>query len=170
MSRREQHRTPGVCKVVLGVLVCAGLGALGCARSRPANQPDERAAADAASLYNDSFATSAGTQMVAALDTLANLEDAQIRISAVIAQALCIGAALWVESHDSCPTPDDIVAQHMIDTSVHAQDAWDHPYRITCGGDDPDADAQPVVTSAGPDGVFGTPDDIVAGQKPQPKP
>ena len=137
-------------------LVAAALLAAGCASAGAASRPP---APPRDSLYNPS---DAALLMVAreARETLNSLAIAQVRISTVIAHAIRMGATLWVETHGECPTADEILEAHLVSESLRAEDAWDNPYVITCS----DARA-PVVSAAGPDGKFGTADDIVADER-----
>lgn len=50
----------------------------------------------------------------------------------------------------ACPSIDQL----DLDRGTRQVDAWDHPFQIECAPDGP------IVTSAGPDGSFGTDDDI----------
>ena len=53
-----------------------------------------------------------------------------------------------------CPTMDDLVEGAYLDKSKRTTDAWDNDFVIECEGDNV------AVVSAGPDGQFGTEDDI----------
>jgi hypothetical protein len=61
--------------------------------------------------------------------------------------------ARWASTHAGapCPTPDALGL---------AKDPWAHPLRVTCTQQP--ADQLAGVTSAGPDGAFGTADDVVS--------
>jgi hypothetical protein len=48
----------------------------------------------------------------------------------------------------SCPTVVDLFASGALDRNRRVIDAWNHPFRIVCDGEDI------RVISAGPDGVF----------------
>ena len=64
-------------------------------------------------------------------------------------------ASDWQESHARvCPTPARLRDDGAIDRNAKLTDPWGNPFRMTCTGD------AIVVRSAGPDGVFGTKDDI----------
>lgn len=84
---------------------------------------------------------------------------AQVRFTTALGVAIRIGAAIYVTQHEKCPTVDEVVAAKLVSAELRTEDAWGKPFRITClpGG--------PLVTSAGADGAFGTPDDIVSGAK-----
>lgn len=71
--------------------------------------------------------------------------------------ALMVGSAaslFVVDNPGLCPAPTDLHAGGYLDPSRRITDAWDHEFRISCEGDDV------RVYSAGPDGRFGTDDDI----------
>lgn len=55
---------------------------------------------------------------------------------------------------DGCPSMDDLAEQQYLDSGRRLEDAWENGFRIECVGRDI------VVTSAGPDELFGTEDDI----------
>jgi hypothetical protein len=57
-----------------------------------------------------------------------------------------------------CPAIDDLVREGVIDRASSVTDPWGHPWRIVCQADDV------IVSSAGPDGIEGTRDDIVAAK------
>lgn len=97
----------------------------------------------------------------AAAEVFSAMQAAQVRISMVIAQALSWGANLWILTNGDCPTTADIVHAQLVAESFKPEDAWGNGYRIECTGGD---DGDPIVTSPGPDGVFGTEDDIVVGK------
>ena len=61
---------------------------------------------------------------------------------------------LGQEPGAACPVMDDLVTAGTLDDSRSATDAWDHPFRIQCDGDDI------IVRSDGPDGVPNTEDDV----------
>jgi hypothetical protein len=55
-----------------------------------------------------------------------------------------------------CPTVNDLVRDRVIDRASSVTDPWGRPWRIVCQADDV------IVSSAGPDGIEGTRDDVVA--------
>jgi hypothetical protein len=57
-------------------------------------------------------------------------------------------------SSDSCPSTTDLAAARILDSEGHYADPWGNNFVIQCPTDDV------VVTSLGPDGQFGTDDDI----------
>lgn len=73
-------------------------------------------------------------------------------------------AQLYKMGHagDECPSMKTLVDEQVIDQAGKQTDAWDHPFAIAC-----DEKENVVVTSFGPDGKKGTPDDIVAPPPPQ---
>jgi hypothetical protein len=95
-----------------------------------------------------------------ARESLEALVGAQRGMTKVLAVAMRASAAVWLASHTSCPSADDLVAAGH-PTAAHASptDAWDNPFQITCAGGDTE------VRSAGPDGVFSTDDDVVAAER-----
>jgi hypothetical protein len=129
-----------------------------CSRSQPARYPTGETLQEA-TLYNEMQLSTALAGMEGAAQTLAAMEQAQVRISKVVAQALCMSAVLWMESHHACPTLQEVVEQHMVSDDLSPKDAWENPYRISCNAESSEL---PVVTSAGPDGVFGTADDVTS--------
>lgn len=54
----------------------------------------------------------------------------------------------------SCPMLFELVDRHMLAANSVTEDRWGNAYVIRCVGDDI------IVTSNGPDGVLGSPDDI----------
>jgi hypothetical protein len=137
-------------------LPLVALLAVGCgsSASKPAASP-----AGPPALYNDPDTTPAASAPDgdAAKQEIQKLLAAQIRISGVMAQALRVGAAVWQVSHPGCPTAADLIAAHTVPDAVTKDDAWETPFRVSCEG------KSPMVTSAGPDRKFGTPDDIIIG-------
>jgi hypothetical protein len=160
-SRGVRFQGPRLGGFIASTALVASLATAGCTRDRTPRYPNGDTVQEA-TLYNEIQISTAMAGMEGAIETLAALEQAQVRISKVVAQALCVSAVLWIESHHACPTPSDILEHHFVSPDVVPQDAWDNPYRITCGGENAD---DPTVTSAGPDGVFGTADDISAAGK-----
>lgn len=120
----------------------------GCASSEPPPAREPRA-----TLYNAPDEPGGPRE-----DDVAQMRAAQVRYSAALGVAIRIGAAIFVTQRDRCPTVDEVVAARLVSVDLHTDDAWGKPFRITCPPDGP------RVTSAGPDGVFDTPDDIVSGK------
>ncbi|MCC6645026.1 MAG: hypothetical protein IT374_05565 [Polyangiaceae bacterium] len=121
---------------------------LGCASpaQRPAQEPTP-------TLYN-----APARQDDAKAEDLEQLRASQIRYTAALGVAIRIGAAIFVTQRDKCPTVEEVVAARLVTAELRAEDAWGKPYRVVCppGG--------PRVVSAGPDGVFDTPDDVTSGE------
>lgn len=142
-------------RLVTVVTLClACLASFGCS-SQPAKDPSTQAAP--ATLYNEPAPDPAAKDK--AKQDEATLRAAQIRFTAAVAQALRLGAAIWQAQHEGCPTAGQIVEAKLVSTELRTADAWDRPYRVTCGP------KGPQVTSSGPDQLFDTADDIVAGEK-----
>lgn len=133
-------------KVVLSVLPLCAL--VGCASSEspPPREPKP-------TLYNASEEPGGPREA-----DIEQMRAAQVRYSTALGVAIRIGAAIFLAQRDKCPTVDEVVAARLVSADLHTEDAWGKPYRITCPPDGP------RVTSAGPDGVFDTPDDIVSGK------
>jgi hypothetical protein len=83
------------------------------------------------------------------------LLDAQIKLTQTVGLGLLVSAVLFVTTNGRCPTLEELVASGLLSQGLSSRDVWGTPYRITCpnGGN-------PVVTSAGPDLAFDTPDDL----------
>lgn len=69
-------------------------------------------------------------------------------------------AELYVARSDECPIVDDLVDRGLLNGDQQLTDDWDHPFRIKCGPN------RVYVSSAGPDGVHGTCDDITSWRRP----
>lgn len=71
------------------------------------------------------------------------------------AQAVKAAVLLYMTDNNGCPSSSTELQQEgYLDRSKRATDAWDNDFQIECEGDDI------YVVSAGPDGQFGTEDDI----------
>jgi hypothetical protein len=157
-SNNVTPRARAASRAVAALLALCG-SAAGCASSPPPEHPQAPPAAPAASTGNtqpDTPPSDQGEEAEAArID-----REARIRLTTSLAHGLRLGAALWMASHpDVCPTPDDIVAAKLVSPHLTTRDAWNSPYRIVCD------EANPKVTSPGPDGKDGTADDIVASDR-----
>lgn len=140
------------------LVLAASLAAAGCGGNQQEPKHAESEPGANAGLYNEGGATKDQKERVdQAVETV---KETQIRITTAIGLALRVMAAVWMVARDGCPTADELVKASGANATVKATDAWENPYKITC-------DAKgPIVRSAGPDGVMGTPDDIVlAGEK-----
>jgi hypothetical protein len=63
----------------------------------------------------------------------------------------------------ACPTMADLQKDKLLAPEQRTSDPWGHPYEIVCGAEDY------VVRSAGPDGIPGNADDLIAGTKLGPR-
>lgn len=71
------------------------------------------------------------------------------------AQAVKAAVLLYMTDNNGCPSSStELQEEGYLDRSKRATDAWDNDFQIECEGDDI------YVVSAGPDGQFGTEDDI----------
>ncbi len=61
---------------------------------------------------------------------------------------------LYRLDNDDCPVVADLIRADVIDPTSRIVDSWENPFRIECEGNDI------FVVSAGPDGAFGTLDDL----------
>lgn len=145
-----QHKS---LRVGLLFTICLGLVIGGCSSStEPAKAPH-------ATLYNEpSSAELEQTRQQAEL-SIALLSSARVNVSTIMAHALRMGATLWVETHERCPTTSEILDANLVSSDLGGEDAWDNPFRINCL-----MGQTPSVRSAGPDGVYGNGDDIIAGE------
>jgi general secretion pathway protein G len=84
------------------------------------------------------------------------LQKARIESTRTDAQSIRAAAQMYLMENPSagCPSVDDLVSARILDSSKRLSDAWDNAFHIECEGGDP------FVMSAGPDGQFGTEDDI----------
>ncbi len=136
----------------------AGVVALACTVGGCAPRRPSRAAADARGpnpLYFDPGRLS-GANLDSTTDALASLETTQVNVAHLVALALHISATVWLVSHDACPTVGELLVGYHVVSPNDDRDAWDTPFMITC------SDGGAEVRSAGPDGHFGTSDDVVA--------
>lgn len=69
-------------------------------------------------------------------------------------KAMLTSFVTWSHDHVGAPCPDTAALGDDL------QDPWGHPFKITCT--DQPADEMIGAISAGPDGVFGTPDDVAS--------
>jgi len=77
-------------------------------------------------------------------------------VTEVSVRALRSAAETWRSGRGGglCPTAEILRRDNAIDPASKLTDSWSHPFQITCEGN------KVTVTSAGPDGRFGTADDI----------
>lgn len=85
---------------------------------------------------------------------LPQLTKAKIKQTGTDAKTIASAAEMFMAENEGCPSIEDLIAAKVLSDKKATKDAWDHDYQIECGEDGP------VVTSAGPDGEFGTNDDI----------
>jgi hypothetical protein len=149
-----KHLRPLAAPLVALFLVALVAFAAGCARSSaPAEPPPARRPPPAALLL-------AVESRRVAHESLEAVRAAQRQLTKVLAVALRASAAVWLASHDGCPSADDLVgSSHPVAAHASPADAWETPFRIACRGDDAE------VRSAGPDGIFFTDDDVVASDR-----
>ena len=76
-------------------------------------------------------------------------------------QAIKGAAELYVARSSDCPTVEDLVHRGLLHGELQTTDAWDQPFLIQCGGAN-----RVYVSSAGPDGVHDTGDDIASWRRP----
>lgn len=86
---------------------------------------------------------------------LPQLEKARIKTTRTDAQALRSAVTLYLADNPrKCPTVEDLVTESYLDKTKRSVDAWEGEFRIECEAGDV------MVMSAGPDGQYGTEDDI----------
>jgi len=86
---------------------------------------------------------------------LPNLKKARVKQTSTDAKTIASAAEMFMaESSGECPTVAQLIEQKILSDKLNTKDAWDNEFQIECDGDGP------VVRSAGPDGQFGTEDDI----------
>jgi general secretion pathway protein G len=90
-----------------------------------------------------------------AVALLPRLEESRIKTTRTDAQAMRSVITLYLgDNPRSCPTVDDLLDGRYLDAQKRTTDAWDSPFQISC------EDGDIMVISSGPDGQFGTEDDI----------
>ncbi len=87
---------------------------------------------------------------------LPSLKKSQVKNTRTDAQAVRAAVTMYLAENpgEDCPTVDDLLEGGYLDKGRRTTDAWDNDFQIECEGDNV------VVISAGPDGQFGTEDDI----------
>lgn len=87
---------------------------------------------------------------------LPQLDKARIKSTRTDAQTIRSAVTLYLADHPSerCPTIDDLISDAALDRSKRTTDAWEREFQVQCDGSNVD------VLSAGPDGQFGSEDDI----------
>jgi len=82
--------------------------------------------------------------------------------ASIEAQTIRASVELYLAQHPGdprCPDIFDLVDEHMLNGTTNTEDPWGRPFAIDCGGEDP------IVSSAGPDGVLGGADDILSSSQ-----
>ena len=87
-------------------------------------------------------------------DSLAPLGRARVRQAETDAATLRSAASAYMLEFDGCPTVEDLVRERIVSAHSATSDPWGKPFAIECAG------PEPSVSSAGPDGVASTQDDI----------
>jgi general secretion pathway protein G len=84
------------------------------------------------------------------------LNKARIDSTRTDAQSIRAAAQMYLMENPGggCPSMDDLVEERIVDSTKRITDAWDNQFQIDCEGGDI------YVISAGPDGQFGTEDDV----------
>lgn len=87
---------------------------------------------------------------------LPRLQKARVDSTKTDSQAVRSAVTLYLGEHPGgdCPNMDDLVEGGYLDSSKRTTDAWDNDFQIECDG------GNVSVVSAGPDGQFGTEDDV----------
>lgn len=91
---------------------------------------------------------------------LPKYREAQVSTADTTARTIRQAANLWRSlkgGADECPTVSRLIEDKEIDPSSTTEDPWGSPFEISCTEDDV------TVSSPGPDGKQGTPDDVVIG-------
>jgi general secretion pathway protein G len=83
------------------------------------------------------------------------LQKAKIKQAESAVEIVRSAVQLYMATNNAeCATMEQLIEDKAIDKSKATTDPWDRPYQIECDG------TEVTVTSAGPDGEFGTEDDI----------
>jgi general secretion pathway protein G len=106
--------------------------------------------------------------------TIGGCSDESSRVGACVAtiNALHVALDVWRVDHGRYPTEEEglkVLLQDMLDgkggpylgSTEIPRDPWGNPFRYRLMND------KPLIDSAGPDGTFGTKDDIDRNTKPQ---
>ena len=90
------------------------------------------------------------------------LSEARVTQTSTDMRVIHGAVTLYMVHHGSCPeSVQALVEDGRLSGSARTTDAWNHEFQISCDG------PEPVVISAGPDGQFGTEDDIRTDQANQ---
>ncbi|QQR89517.1 MAG: type II secretion system protein GspG [Myxococcales bacterium] len=79
---------------------------------------------------------------------------AKIKQTTADVQTVRSAAIIWLSDNTGCPSVGELIENKFLDQGARTQDAWGNDFRIECTSDDIE------VSSGGPDGEFGTEDDI----------
>jgi general secretion pathway protein G len=84
------------------------------------------------------------------------LNQAKVNQARTDAATVAGAVNMWLADHNGndCPTMEELIENGDISRNQNHKDPWDHDFQISCEG------REPEVHSAGPDGNFGTDDDI----------
>jgi len=87
---------------------------------------------------------------------LPQLEKARIKSTRTDAQTIRSAVTMYLADHagESCPTIEDLISDAALDRNKRTTDAWEREFQVQCD------DGNISVVSAGPDGQFGSEDDI----------
>lgn len=86
---------------------------------------------------------------------LPNLQKAKVKQTATDAKTISAAAEMYMaEGNGECPTVQQLIDQKILSDKLNTKDAWDNDFQIECNEDGA------IVRSAGPDGQFGSEDDI----------
>jgi general secretion pathway protein G len=85
------------------------------------------------------------------------LQQAKVNQARTDAATVQSAVSMWLAGHNSrdCPTMQQLVEDGEISANQSSKDPWENDFHIECEGL-----SEPRVRSAGPDGQFGTDDDI----------
>ncbi|MDB4985648.1 MAG: ral secretion pathway protein [Myxococcaceae bacterium] len=86
---------------------------------------------------------------------LPQLQKAKVKQAETAVQAVRSGVTMYIATNNTeCATMAQLIEDKVIDKSTATTDPWNHEFQIDCDGTDI------KVLSAGPDGEFGSADDI----------
>ena len=84
------------------------------------------------------------------------LQQAKVNQARTDAATVASAVSMWLAelNGNDCPTMQELIENGDISANQSSKDPWDNDFQIECDG------REPVVHSAGPDGQFGSEDDI----------
>jgi len=83
------------------------------------------------------------------------LNKAKIKNAKAAVQTVRSAVGVYMATNNAeCATVQQLIDDKVIDKSTSSKDPWEHEFKIECDG------TEITVTSAGPDGEFGTADDV----------